>query len=260
MSRALYTAATGMLAQERKIDVIAHNLANVNTDGFKNSRPEFEDLMYQTLRPAGAGGSTIRTTSTGTQVGLGVKDGAIVRDFGQGNLKRTNRTTDLAISGRGFFVIEVDDGSLRLTRSGGFEISQDGELVTKSGHRVYPRIQIPDEHDQLLVNQDGSITVQMGDGSLRTVGPIQIAYVTNENLLQGEGGNLFQVADFDTNVRIGNPGEGSLGRIESSYLESSNVEVVEEMIAMITGQRAYEANSKVIQTADRMMEEANRLR
>ena len=260
MSRALFTAATGMLAQERKIDVIANNLANVNTDGFKASRPEFQDLMYQTLRPAGIGGTVSRRTPTSTQVGLGVKDGAIVRNFTQGDFKSTGQTTDLAIRGRGFFVVRMEDGDFRLTRNGAFKISDDGLLVTKDGHPLSPRIQVPANYSQLLVNADGSIEALMDDNTRQVIGSLQLARVLNPDLLEGAGDNLYRLANFDANVRIGAPGDGSFGQIEMGYLEGSNVQVVEEMIAMITGQRAYEANSRVIQTADRMMEETNRLR
>ncbi|MEM7678510.1 MAG: flagellar basal-body rod protein FlgG, partial [Myxococcota bacterium] len=258
--RALFTAATGMLAQERKIDVIANNLANVNTDGFKGSRAEFQDLMYQTLRSAGAGGSAVRATATGTQVGLGVKDGAIVRDFSQGALKNTGKPTDLAISGSGFFVVRLDDGEFRLTRNGAFRMSSEGEMVTKEGYPLWPIVQVPLEQRGLAISPDGRIEVAMSDGQRRQIGQLQLAEVLNIDALEATGDNLFSVSDFDRNVRLTQPGEAGTGRLEAGFLEGSNVKVVEEMIAMITGQRAYEANSRVIQTADRMMEETNRLR
>ncbi len=260
MSRALFTAATGMLAQERKIDVIANNLANVNTDGFKASRPEFQDLMYQTLRPAGGGGTASRNTATGTQVGLGVKDGAIVRNFMQGDFKATGQPTDVAIRGQGFFIVRMDDGEFRLTRNGAFTVSSDGLLRTKDGHPLSPRVQLPANHSQLLINPDGTVEALMADDTRQTVGSLQLAQVLNPDLLEGTGDNLYRLADFESNVRVGTPGEGVFGDLQGGYLEGSNVQVVEEMIAMITGQRAYEANSRVIQTADRMMEETNRLR
>ncbi|MEL7368469.1 MAG: flagellar basal-body rod protein FlgG [Myxococcota bacterium] len=260
MSRALFTAATGMLAQERKIDVIANNLANVNTDGFKGSRAEFQDLMYQTLRAAGAGGSALRSTATGTQVGLGVKDGAIVRDFSQGAFKNTGKSTDVAISGSGFFVVRLDDGSYRLTRNGAFRVSAQGELVTKDGHPLWPIVQVPLERAGLAIGADGSVEAILPQGERRLLGALQVAEVRNVDALEATGDNLFSIADFDLNVTLTQPGQNGTGRLEAGFLEGSNVKVVEEMIAMITGQRAYEANSRVIQTADRMMEETNRLR
>ena len=260
MSRALFTAATGMLAQERKIDVIANNLANVNTDGFKASRPEFEDLMYQTLRPAGAGGSEIRRTATSTQIGLGVKDGAIIRSFEQGDFKGTGQSTDVAIRGEGFFLVQMDDGEVRLTRNGAFNISSEGELVTRNGHSLSPRVQLPAEYEQMIIQADGTVEVKLPDQSMQRVGRIQLGRVINPDALEAKGDNLYSIAEFNDNVRIGEPGEGVFGELEAGFLEASNVAVVEEMIAMITGQRAYEANSRVIQTADRMMEEANQLR
>ena len=260
MSRAIHTAATGMLAQERKIDVIANNLANVNTDGFKSSRPEFEDLMYQTLRAAGAGGSDVRRTPTSTQVGLGVKDGAIIRNFGQGDLKPTGQQTDVAVRGNGFFVVRMDDGSFRLTRNGAFRISNEGLLVTKDGHPVSPGIQVPTDRVGVIIHSDGMVEAVMSDQSRQRLGEIQLAQPLNPDALEAIGDNFYQLEDFQSNVRVGTPGEAGLGLLETGFLEGSNVKVVEEMIAMITGQRAYEANSRVIQTADRMMEETNQLR
>ena len=260
MTRALYTAATGMLAQERKIDIIANNLANVNTDGFKASRPEFQDLMYQTLRAAGAGGTENRPTPTSTQVGLGVKDGAVIRNFTQGDFKSTGQTTDVAIRGDGFFIVQIDNGEFRLTRNGAFRLTEEGELVTKDGHPLSPRIQVPADHAGILIQRDGTVEIMRADRTTENVGSIQLGYVVNVDALEAAGDNLYQLADFESHVRMGAPGEGRLGELEAGYLEGSNVQVVEEMVAMITGQRAYEANSRVIQTADRMMEETNRLR
>ncbi len=259
MSRALYTASTGMLAQERRIDVIANNLANISTDGFKASQPRFDDLMYQTLRAPGTGGSDGRPTSSGTQVGLGVKNSSISRDFTQGTLRSTGRSTDLVVRGQGFFMVRGEGNSVRLTRNGAFTVSARGELVNGQGWPVLPQIQVPRD-TEVSVSADGTVEAVRPDGSTDPIGRIELAQVLNEELLEATGNGLFMLRDFDVNARVGAPGEGSLGSLEAGFLEGSNVKVVEEMIAMITGQRAYEANSRVIQTADRMMEEANSLR
>lgn len=257
--RALYTAATGMQAQQMKIDVIANNLANVNTDGFKGSEAQFADLMYQTMRISGAATSAQTQAPTGLQVGLGARPAATVRDFEQGDLKNTENPLDLAIEGAGLFQILTPGDELAYSRNGSFKISNEGKLVNADGYELYPPITVPENVQGIQVAADGTITAQVaGNSSPVNLGQIELVTVLNTGSLEGIGRNLYRI----TGERPvpGTPGSEGRGTIQQGFLEASNVKVVEEMVQMILGQRAYEANSKVIQTADDMMEEANRLR
>lgn len=260
MSRALFTAATGMIAQEQKIDIIAHNLANVNTDGYQQERAEFKDLMYQTLRHAGPQGSGDRVVPTNVQVGLGAKLQAITRNFEQGNVKATKNPLDMMIQGDGFFVVRDDKGITRLTRNGAFKIDDDGRLTNNAGYQVEPGITFPTGTSNVEVGPEGRVYAYVGDDTRVEVGQLEIATVVNRDALENMGGNLYRARDFDQTVSVGVAGQGGRGTVVGSSLEASNVEVVDEMIHMIAGQRAYEANSKVIKTADSMMEQANNLR
>ncbi len=261
MPRALYTAATGMSAQQLKIDVIAHNLANINTTGFKRSRLEFQDLIYQNLRTAGAENSSETQNPVGLQIGHGVRPTATHLSMQNGDLQATENPLDLAIEGPGFFQVRLPGGELAYTRAGSMKVSSRGELVNSDGYAVEPPIIIPTDATAITVGTDGVVSAKTG-GSGRDVqlGRIQLAQVFNPGSLEAMGRNLYRLSGDPGEVRVGNPGEDGLGALSQGYLEASNVKVVEELIAMIVGQRAYEANSKVISTADQMLDEANRLR
>ena len=257
MSRALYIAATGMHAQQRKIDVTANNLANVNTDGFKRSRAEFQDLMYQTLRSSGAPSSRETEQASGLQIGLGVRTASTKRDFAQGDLKNTENPLDLAISGTGFFQVRMPDGELGYTRAGAFKLDNNGRVVTPEGYPLEPQIRIPRGVFQVQISEDGIVSGMVKNRPAE-FGTIQLASVMNTDSLEAIGQNLHRINGERPRLEV--PGRNGMGSIRQHFLEGSNVRVVEEMISMIVGQRAYEANSKVIQTADRMLEESNRLR
>ena len=261
MSRALYTAATGMHAQQLKIDVIANNLANVNTDGYKRSRAEFQDLVYQTLRTAGSVNTQTVDVPVGIQVGLGVRPASTPKNFEQGDMKNTGNRLDVAIEGEGFLQIRLPSGEVAYTRNGALKVDVQGRLVTSEGYEIEPPITLPRDTTQLNIAKDGTISVltSTSDRELE-VGQLQLANAVNKGAFESLGQNLYRMTGDTRDVQVGVPGTDGLGTLAQGFLEASNVRVVEEMIAMITGQRAYEANSKVIQTADRMMEETNRLR
>lgn len=263
MSRALYSAATGMHAQQLKIDVIANNLANVNTDGYKQSRAEFRDLIYQNLRLAGAATSGATSAPVGLQVGLGVRPSATIRNFEQGQLKETANPLDVAINDEGFFQVRMPNGELAYTRSGAMKIDDEGRLTTSEGYLLEPPITLPTDtnSDLLSIAPDGTVTARsVEDQRDIELGRIRLVRLLNQGALEAMGNSLYRVSGDPRSLREGYPTEEGFGSLQQGYLEASNVKVVEEMIAMITGQRAYEANSKVIQAADRMLEEANRLR
>ena len=263
MSRALYIAATGMHAQQLKIDVIANNLANVNTDGYKQSRAEFQDLIYQNLRLAGAASSQTTTAPISLQVGLGVRPAATVRNFEQGNLQQTDNPLTMAISEDGFFQVRRPTGEIVYTRNGSLKVDGRGRLTTTEGYQLEPPITLPVDTnpDLLTIAPDGTVVARSSDDRRDIeVGRIRLARLLNRGALEAIGNNFYRISGDPRSVREGFPTEEGFGSIQQGYLEASNVKVVEEMVAMITGQRAYEANSKVIQTADRMLEEANRLR
>ena len=263
MSRALYTAATGMQAQQMKIDVIANNLANVNTDGYKQSRAEFQDLIYQNLRVAGEATSAGTASPVGLQVGLGVRPAATVRNFQQGSLKEVQNRLAVAISGDGFFQVRLPSGEIGYTRNGSFEIGDRGQLQTVDGHAVEPPITLPADAnlEEFTIAPDGQVTVRTVDSDrVVDLGRLRLVRLLNQGAMEAAGNNLYSYRADPRSIQESYPSEDGLGSLQQGFLESSNVEVVKEMVAMITGQRAYEANSKVIQAADRMLEEANRLR
>ncbi len=263
MTRALYSAATGMHAQQLKIDVIANNLANVNTDGFKQSRPEFQDLIYQNMKLAGAASSLNTVAPIGLQVGLGVRPSATVRNFEQGQLKQTGNPLDIAISEEGLLSVRLPTGEIAYTRSGALKIDDRGQLTTSQGYLLEPPITLPPDTnpDRLTITADGTVTARSAhDQREIDLGRLRMVRLLNQGSLEALGNNLYRLTGDPRALIEGYPTEEGFGSIQQGYLESSNVKVVEEMIAMITGQRAYEANSRVIQTADRMLEEANRLR
>jgi flagellar basal-body rod protein FlgG len=258
MIRALYTAASGMSAQQQNIDNVAHNLANVNTTGFKKSRVEFEDLVYDQAKVAGAPTSTTAEAPIGLETGLGVRAVATSRDFGRGNLKATNGPLDLAIEGDGFFQVSLPSGDTGYTRAGTFHLNGDGMLVTSEGYQVEPQISIPPNATSIAISKAGVVSVIIpGQVGAQEVGTIELASFQNAAGLQAQGGNIFLQTTASGEPQIGPAGEDSRGMIAQGFVEDSNVSVVEEMVNMILGQRAYEANSRVIKAADEMLSQVN---
>jgi flagellar basal-body rod protein FlgG len=262
MIRALYTAATGMHAQETNIDVIANNLANVNTTAFKKGRADFQDLMYQYLVEPGAPTSTSGTQNpSGIQVGLGVKTAAVQKVFGQGDLTSTGHQLDMAIEGDGFFKVQMPDGSEAYTRSGSFQLDLNGQVVTSDGYVVDPAITIPQDSLAIIVGQDGVVSVRTpGSVDAQQVGQLTAVRFPNNAGLKAIGQNLYQETSSSGSSVAGIFNENGFGRVSQGFLESSNVSVVEEVVNMIRAQRAYEASSKGIQSADEMLSQAINLK
>ncbi len=258
MLRALYTAASGMEAQQLNIDTIAHNLANINTTGYKQRRAQFQDLLYQDIRTAGSASTANTDVPTGLQVGLGTKPVATEILFGQGDFSSTNNPLDMVIQGNGFFQIRQVNGQIAYTRNGQFHLNKDGNLVTSDGDLLEPQITIPIDKVSAYVGSDGTVSVlQAGQTDAQKIGQIQLALFPNPAGLQNLGKSLFVPTQSSGQPVTGTPGENGLGTLLSGYSEQSNVSVVEEMVNMIISQRAYEANSKVIRTADDMFTQAN---
>lgn len=257
MIRALYTAASGMEAQQLNIDVIAHNLANVGTTGFKRSRADFHDLLYQTLQEPGSLATTTTPFSTGIQVGLGVKPAAVQRVHLQGDFTQTASPLDVGIRGQGFFQITRPDGSLAYTRSGAFKLDSTGALVTSDGDQVTPAISIPPNAENVTIGTDGTVSVKLpGQSAPSNVGQLQTVRFANAAGLRAEGRNLFTETDTSGAPQTGTPGQDGFGSLTQGFLESSNVSVVEELVSMITAQRAYEINSRAVSAADEMLRAA----
>jgi flagellar basal-body rod protein FlgG len=260
MIRALYTAASGMAAQQANIDNVAHNLANVNTTGFKKSRMEFEDLVYQTTRTAGTATSASTEAPIGLEIGLGTRPVATARDFTTGNLKSTSAPLDLAIEGRGLFQIAMPDGTTGYTRSGAFHLDADGRLLTAEGNPLQPEITIPPNATSVSISRGGIVSVSIaGQSASQQIGTIELATFQNPAGLLALGGNLFAATTASGDPTTGVPGTDGIGSTTQGFLEESNVSVVEEMVNMILGQRAYEANSKVIKAADEMLGQVNNM-
>ena len=261
MIRSLWTSATGMQAQELNIDVISNNLANVNTSGFKKSRAEFQDLLYESLRPAGAASSADTTIPTGVQLGHGARPSAVQKMFSQGDFQNTENELDWAIEGDGFFQIELPNGETSYSRCGEFKLDADGRIVNADGFLLVPQLTIPTDTVSITVGMDGTVSaIQANDPIPREIGTIQLARFVNPAGLRSLGKNLFVPTEGSGDEIIGTPGQEGFGTIAQGFLERSNVSVVDEMVNMITAQRAYETNSKVIQTADDMLQMANNLK
>jgi flagellar basal-body rod protein FlgG len=255
MNPALWAAKTGLDAQQTRMTVTSNNLANVNTSGFKKGRAVFEDLLYQNVKQVGSATSQDTQAPSGLSLGTGVRVVATEKNYSQGNLVQTNSSLDLAINGRGFFQIQLPDGTLGYTRDGSFQTNAQGELVTASGYRVQPGINIPDGAQSVSIGADGVITVQVaGQSSPTQVGSVQLVDFVNPAGLQPRGENLLLESASSGPAQTGTPGLNGLGLLVQGNLESSNVNVVEELVNMIETQRAYEMNSKAIATTDQMLE------
>ena len=261
MIRALYSAASGMTAQQLNVDTIAHNLANANTNGFKARRTQFEDLLYQNFIQPGAAAGSQTTIPSGLQVGLGTRPVANEVIFSQGNFIQTDNPLNVVIQGKGFFQIRLPSGQLAYTRDGGFQLDRDGNIVTASGDPIEPQITIPPQAQSVTIAPDGTVSyTQPGQSASQTAGQIQLALFANPGGLNSIGNNLFTPTDASGDPTAGNPGgQEGLGSLMPGYVEGSNVSVVEEFINMIVSQRAYDANSKVVKAADEMYQQVNNL-
>jgi len=260
MLRSLWISKTGMEAQQLQLDNISHNLANVATNGYKKSHAQFEDLIYQNLRQAGANSSEQTQLPTGLQVGLGVRPVSMSRNFSQGNLQQTGNTLDVAVKGNGFFQIQMPDGSVAFTRDGSFQVDAQGQVVTNNGFTVQPGITIPANAQSVTIAADGTVSVLLpGQSAPTSVGQLQLASFANPAGLEPRGQNLFTETAASGTPNSAAPGSNGLGTLAQGYVETSNVNVVEELVAMIQTQRAYEINSKAIQTSDQMLQRLGNL-
>lgn len=261
MMRSLFTAATGMEAQQITIDTISNNLANVNTNAFKRSRANFHDLLYQTLKAPGQSSSEGTLVPSGIQIGAGSRVSTVEKMFTEGAIRITNKSTDLMIEGEGFFQVQRDDGTIAYTRDGSFKVDSQGRLVTDQGFPLVPEITIPDRvsHDMLSIGIDGTVTVRVQD-KVEEIGQIVLANFINPAGLDSLGSNLYGATPSSGEPVLAKANTQGFGRIGQGELEGSNVNIVEEMVNMISGQRAYEINSKVIQTGDQMLQQTNNIR
>lgn len=258
MIRSLWIAKTGLNAQQTRMDVIANNIANVNTTGFKKARAVFADLLYQNLRQSGAQSSQQTELPSGLELGTGVRTVDTERLFSQGNLTKTGNPLDLAINGNGFFQVLMPNGDQAYTRAGDLQINNQGELVTPEGYQIQPAITIPPNATSVTIAQDGTVSVTLpGQSQSQQIGNIQLTTFVNPAGLQGIGNNLYQETTSSGPPTTGQPGVNGIGTLQQGFLETSNVNVVESLVNMIATQRAYEVNSKVVKAADSMMQYAN---
>jgi flagellar basal-body rod protein FlgG len=261
MIRSLWTSATGMQAQALNLDVISNNLANVNTTGFKKSRAEFQDLLYETLRPAGTSSSQDTQVPTGIQLGHGTRPSTVLKIFSQGDMQNTKNELDLAIEGDGFFQIIMPNGETGFTRDGAFKLDSSGRVVNSDGFVLEPEITIPTDSVSISVGMDGTVSVlQAGESTPSEIGTVELARFVNPSGLVSIGKNLFITSEASGDAIVGTAGEDGLGTLAQGFLEMSNVSVVDEMVNMITAQRAYETSSKVIQAADDMLQIASNVK
>lgn len=261
MMRTLWTAASGMVAQQTKIDTISNNIANVNTTGFKKSRVDFQDLLYQTIKLAGTPSTSGAQVPTGIQIGHGVRTAATQRIFSQGMYQQTDNPLDVVIEGDGFFQVLLPDGGIRYTRDGAFKLDSYGRLTTSDGFPIEPEVIVPEEAVDLSIGSDGTITIMRpGLSEPEEIGRLEIVRFVNAAGLKSEGRNLYTATAASGIPMIGTPGLDGFGTLSQNFLEISNVQVVEEMVNMIVAQRAYETNSKAIQASDDMLQAANNLR
>ncbi len=260
MMRSLWIAKTGLDAQQTQLDVVSNNLANVSTNGYKRSRAVFEDLLYQTLRPAGAQSSQQTQVPEGLQIGTGVRPVATARLHTQGNLQQTANQLDLAVSGAGFLQIQMPDGTTAYTRDGSLHLDAQGQLVNSNGYPLSPAITIPANAQSITVAPDGTISVtQQGTATPVQVGTVQLANFINPAGLSALGQNVYGETAASGTATTGTPGTNGLGTVNQGFVETSNVNVVEEMVSMIQTQRAYEINSKAIMASDQMLQKLTQL-
>ena len=261
MMRALFTSATGMMAQQLNMDVISNNLANVNTVGYKDSRADFQDLLYQQIQPAGSVVAQGVESPTGLQVGLGVRPASTETMFSEGQLENTGNPTDVAIQGNGFFSVLLPNGTTGYSRDGSFKMNSQGQLVNSSGYALQPEIVIPADAESVSIGTDGTVSVLRGTSTTATtVGQISLTQFVNPAGLTSIGGNVFQATAASGAAQTGIAGQNGFGTLSQGNLEMSNVQIVQEMVNMIIAQRAYEVNSKAIQASDDMLNTANGLK
>lgn len=261
MIRALWSASTGMIAEQFHLDTISNNLANANTVGFKKNRVDFEDLFYQTGREAGVPNATGEQLPTAIQVGLGVRVSSTQKLFFQGAMIQTGNPLDLAIEGDGFFRVTLPDGTIAYTRDGSFKIDSEGNIVTSDGYRIEPALTIPEDTEAITITSDGNVVIKrVGATEPEVLGRLTLARFINPAGLKAIGKNLFIETAASGAPIEGNPGEEGFGTVQQGFLEASNVQVVEEMVRMIIAQRAYEFDSRAIQTADDMLRTASGLK
>ncbi len=261
MMQSLYTSSTGMLGMQTQIDTTANNIANVNTIGFKKSRAEFADLMYRVMEYAGTSTSDTTKSPTGIETGLGVRSTAINKIFSEGSLKQTDNDLDIAITGRGFFKMELPDGTEVYSKNGAFKRDENGSMVNSDGYKLIPEIVIPEDATNISIGTDGIVTVtQPGQAQATQIGQILTTNFINPSGLHAMGDNLFIETDSSGQPIDGTPGVDGLGTLRQGFVELSNVQLVVELTDLITGQRAYDANSKVITTSDEMLQTTNGLK
>jgi flagellar basal-body rod protein FlgG len=259
MLRAFSTAATGMTAQQMMVDTVANNLANVNTTGFKRSQINFQDLLYVDLREPGTEVASGLTSPSGLEIGSGVRPASTVKVFTPGELENTARPLDIAITGDGFLQVSMPDGTLKYTRDGALQINANGELVSTTGYMIEPAISIPIDAKSISIEKDGGVNVTDASGTQSVAGNIQLARFPNPSGLSSEGDNLLAETEASGTPTTGTPGENGFGTIQSSFLEKSNVQMVTELVNLITAQRAYEINSRAIRAGDDMLRTAGQI-
>ena len=258
MHPALWVSKTGLSAQDKQLSTISNNLANVNTNGFKRDRANFQDLLYQTERQPGGLSSQNRELPSGLQLGTGVRIAATSKEHTQGDIKVTEQSLDMAIDGEGFFQVLMPDGEVNYTRNGEFQINSDGDLVTTNGNLLEPNINVPDDATSITIGQDGTVSAVIdNEEDAQQLGDIELVDFVNPQGLEAIGQNLFRETQASGDPIVGEPGIDGLGTVEQGMLEGSNVEIVEEMVNMITTQRAFEMNSNVVSTSDEMLQFIN---
>ena len=260
MINSLWISKTGMEAQQTQLDVISNNLANVSTNGFKKSHAVFEDLMYQNLRQVGSATSEQSTLPTGLQVGLGVRTVATARSFAQGNLQQTSNNLDVAVQGNGFFQLTMPDGTIGYTRDGAFQIDNQGRMVNSNGLPIAGGITIPANATAVTISADGAVSASIpGNTAPQSIGTITLANFVNPAGLEPKGQNIYAESAASGQPNVGTAGANGLGNLMQGFVETSNVNVVQELVTMIQTQRAYEMNSKAIQTSDQMLQKLGQL-
>jgi flagellar basal-body rod protein FlgG len=256
MFRAFSTSATGMDAQQKMVNVTANNIANINTTGFKRSRLDFQDLVYASIREAGTEVASGIKSPIGVEIGSGVRAASTVKVFSLGELESTGRNLDVAINGDGFLQVSMPDGSIKYTRDGSLQINANGQIVTQSGYSVEPAVSVPTDCVSIDIEKDGGVNITTSSGTQSVVGTIQLVRFPNPSGLSSEGDNLYAQTEASGTPTTGTPGANGFGSIQSGFLEKSNVQMITELVNLITAQRAYEVNSRAIRAADDMLNKA----